>query len=414
MPRPPQSLQSPGPLVQDGANSSVILEDVAVHRLLRVRRQLTDFVSEKCIRAQKDNNEKKEVEMDVLKAVWMAEDFGKRAQEPAFVTQKVASPPNFEVLIAELEASKGTSATAELRRKVIYPLHHEEDSSSGHYGTPENKPSMLSQGTNGRDSIRKETAATATKREDLEKLRFSGSAGQTKTSTLMQGENYSTMKQKFQANAQSRTETSPKEASPSSKEKSASRGISAAWRAQSKSSGLVTNASPETKTRGDEIPVVLKKRNTDGKVLLKSPNPKVPSHIANERREAPATHRVDDKSLEGVLNPTSPADFLTLEKRAQSDLPKSAAIALRTRDSVRKIRFEEKLKEESRVSPSKALLEQLYRHKEIRSLSESDRKVVENIFLLRMAVRHLLRLSLLTENPKVITSMFRALKKKLK
>eukprot|EP00977_Amphora_coffeiformis_P021667 scaffold9695_cov181-Amphora_coffeaeformis.AAC.2 len=336
MPRPPQSLQSPGPLVQDGANSSVILEDVAVHRLLRVRRQLTDFVSEKCIRAQKDNNEKKEVEMDVLKAVWMAEDFGKRAQEPAFVTQKVASPPNFEVLIAELEASKGTSATAELRRKVIYPLHHEEDSSSGHYGTPENKPSI------------------------------------------------------------------------------ASRGISAAWRAQSKSSGLVTNASPETKTRGDEIPVVLKKRNTDGKVLLKSPNPKVPSHIANERREAPATHRVDDKSLEGVLNPTSPADFLTLEKRAQSDLPKSAAIALRTRDSVRKIRFEEKLKEESRVSPSKALLEQLYRHKEIRSLSESDRKVVENIFLLRMAVRHLLRLSLLTENPKVITSMFRALKKKLK
>ena len=83
-----------------------------------------------------------------------------------------------------------------------------------------------------------------------------------------------------------------------------------------------------------------------------------------------------------------------------------------TSDHARRHRFEDKLAEESRVSPSPAILERLRRHKAIRHLSESDRQAVENVFLLRMAARHLIRLVLLTNNLPVVKALFQSLRHK--
>ena len=365
---------------------------------------MTDFITEKSNGAPKDNIKEKEVEMNVLKAVWMAEDFGEQAQESAFVTRKSESLSNFGSPTANLsEASSGTSPTVELEKKKVDPLHHRVEILSGQE-TTERHSSVLAPRTKGRGSIRNETVTMPTNREEIEKLRFSGSLGGTGSPTLIEN-GTDVMKRSFEVDSDFMIQPSRQEAPPPLNKKSASHGISDAWRAQSESSGL--------KTSSDEIPIVLKKSKTDGKASLKSFNSKLPSHIAIKNRKTLASRRVADKTPDGVLSPASAADFLTLEKRAQPDVLKSPGISLRTRDSVKRTRFEEKIKEASRVSPSKALLEQLNRHKEIRNMSESDRKVIENIFLLRMAARHLLRLSLLTENPKVITNMFRALKKRM-
>ena len=110
----------------------------------------------------------------------------------------------------------------------------------------------------------------------------------------------------------------------------------------------------------------------------------------------------------------SALEFLTAEKRAQQSSIKEGGITLQTRDSIRRKRFEGKLppeKEEGRVTPSKAILERLNRHHVIRNLSDADREVVEKFFLLRLAAQHLLRLSLLTNNPNVIKRLFKGFRK---
>jgi hypothetical protein len=105
--------------------------------------------------------------------------------------------------------------------------------------------------------------------------------------------------------------------------------------------------------------------------------------------------------------------FLTEEKLLQlAATNKTGEIALqKTRNASRRHRFEDKLvtSENPRVTPSPSILERLRRHKAIRSLSESDRRSFETIFLLRMAAQHLIRLFLLTNDPVLVKRLYQGL-----
>ena len=156
----------------------------------------------------------------------------------------------------------------------------------------------------------------------------------------------------------------------------------------------------------------------------------VSGHIPVTKGIATATTTVSDKNI-GTTE-TQESTPTTLETKERSVEPYRPSLQTKgttqpqlvatkhrrdislqtTSDHARRHRFEDKLADESRVSPSPAILERLRRHKAIRHLSESDRQAVENVFLLRMAARHLIRLVLLTNNLPVVKALFQSLRHK--
>jgi hypothetical protein len=134
---------------------------------------------------------------------------------------------------------------------------------------------------------------------------------------------------------------------------------------------------------------------------------------SNKRLSEESAYKAKDtETMIQSKTPKHPS-FLTEEKLVQlAATNKTGEVALqKTRNhSTRRHRFEGKLaSEEPRVTPSPSILERLRRHKTIRSLSESDRKSFENVFLLRMAAHHLIRLFLLTNDPVLVKGLYQGL-----
>lgn len=154
------------------------------------------------------------------------------------------------------------------------------------------------------------------------------------------------------------------------------------------------------------------------------------SMLKNSRREAPHVLKKDKHGPETPKGDQLSYDLLK-ERRSRSaavdegknsihggsSLGKAASeagIALLNSENFRKSRFEGKLQEDTHDAPSKTLLEQLHRHRNFRNLKGSEMNAEENTFVLRMAARHLLRLTVLTDNPNIVKRMFNALFRRMK